>query len=261
MRTLLYLTFTFVCFFVNTPSKSGDIDDSKNCVLVFGFTEWKPLQYVDDNGLPTGIQIDLSKAVLEELGCELKYEFGTWSNSLAKIKTGEIDFTANATETSERKNYGLFSAAYRRDEFTIFVRHPDKKKFEKYSISELKKSNFRLGLTRNYLYGEEVEQWQSDEKYNHLLSYVDHADDNLDKLFKGEIDGVLFDPFEVAYKLRSKDLSQRIVSLPIRTFGREVSFIFSKKRFDDEFIQRFNKALKKIVNDPKNQSLWINNNL
>lgn len=254
---IIFLSNASALSFAQEEKVSSNKPISQKCELSFGFTEWKPLQYLDDSGNPVGIQIDLSKAVLKEMGCEIKFDFGTWSDSLKKIESGKIDFTANATATPEREKYGIFSAPYRRDEFVIFVKQKDKKRFNAMSMDELKNSNFRLGLTRNYLYGQEIEEWQADKENKHLLSYVDLADENIQRLFNDEIDGLLFDPFEVAYKLRSKDLSEKIVPLSVKTFGREVGFIFSKKKFDRDFIEKFNKALNKVIQDPQNQSIWI----
>ena len=234
-------------------------DNKQSCQLTFGFTEWKPLQYLNKSGIPTGIQIDLVKKILKEMDCQLKFNFGTWAENLEQIKLGEVDFTANASKTIERQTWGLFSTPYRKDEFTVYVKQEDKEKFKFNSIEALKKSGFKLGLTQNYMHGSEIEAWQNESQYKNQLTYVEFADQNFERLFNNEIDGLLEDPLVVSYRLRAKDFERRVIALPIRTFGRDVSFIFSKKNFDQAFIEKFNQALNKVTNDPSNRSIWIAN--
>ena len=45
-------------------STKAHSDDKQDCQLTFGFTEWKPLQYLDASGNPAGIQVSLMKKIL-----------------------------------------------------------------------------------------------------------------------------------------------------------------------------------------------------
>ncbi|TQV86871.1 substrate-binding periplasmic protein [Aliikangiella coralliicola] len=241
---------------ISTASISAEAH-SKKCQLNYGWTEWKPLQYLDKRGKIIGLQIDLVEAIAESLNCDINFIKGRWNDNLEKIRTGEVDFTANATPSEKRKQFAHFSNPYRQDSFAVFVRMEDVEKYNAGTINALKLIDFKLGLAKQYLYGEEVEAWQSDNQYNYLLTYSAVAEDNFSKLIKGEIDGFLEDPFVISYKLRSKDLTKKVVPLPIRTTGREVCFIFSKKTVSKNFVSQFNRALTKIKNNPKYQSIWL----
>ncbi|MCW8878524.1 MAG: transporter substrate-binding domain-containing protein [Kangiellaceae bacterium] len=227
------------------------------CILKYGFTEWKPLQYLNSQGKPVGLQVNLIEAVVKKAGCKIKYIPVTWDENMRKIATGELDFTANATPSKKRESYARFSAPYRKDEFAVFVKQELKEKFNTSSIQDLVNSNFRLGLTRQYIYGEEIQRWQNHPMKKYLLSYSTRAEDNIDRLFNGDIDGFLEDPFVISYKLRSRDLMKKVVPLSIRTFGREACFMFNKQNFSKNFIERFNQALEQIKSDPAYQTIWL----
>ena len=254
----LIVIFSFEINAKNFPTLLASNDKpSTPCSLNYGLTEWKPLQYTNNQGKIKGLQIDLIEAIATSLNCKLNFIKGNWNENLDKIRLGSVDFTANATPSDSRRQFAYFSEPYRRDSFAVFVRMEDFEKYDAETFNALKLSKFKLGLAKQYLYGEEVESWQADTQYNHLLSYSNVAEDNFSKLINNEIDGFLVDPFVISYKLRSKDLTKRVVPLPIRTIGREVCFIFSKKTISVDFVSRFNQALNKIKNDPKYQTIWL----
>lgn len=265
VKSLIYVFIFSVWNVSSIAFAQPSIDESmglnsashSECILKYGFTEWKPLQYLNSQGKPVGLQVNLIEAVVQKAGCKIKYIPVTWDENMKKIEAGELDFTANATPSKKRESYARFSAPYRKDEFAVFVRQELKQKLNTSSIQDLVDSNFRLGLTRQYIYGEEIQRWQNDPVKNHLLSYSTRAEDNIDRLFNGDIDGFLEDPFVISYKLRSRDLNKKVVPLSIRTFGSEACFMFNKQNFSQHFMERFNHALEQVKTDPAHQTIWL----
>ncbi|WP_196140312.1 ABC transporter substrate-binding protein [Aliikangiella sp. G2MR2-5] len=217
----------------------------QNCVLHYGFTEWKPLQYVNAQGKPTGTQFLLTQNVVKALGCELKITFGPWDSHIRNIKNGSLDFLSNATFSEERNEFALFSEPYRKDEFAIFVRQEDIQKYKNKSLTELMESGFRLGVGENYVYGKRISDIINNPKYTSQLPGVYYLEENIEKLNRGEIDGLLDDPLVISYKMRTKEIPYKLISLKIKAFGAPVSFMFSRKNFDESFMEKFNAVLKK----------------
>lgn len=230
--------------------------ENPNCLLTFGWTEWKPLQYLNEQGELQGLQVDFVSSIAKELGCKLVFEQGSWVDLIQKIKLGKIDFISNATITDQRSQYALFSNAYREDVFTLYVRTKDLGLFSQTNIQGLKSIGFRLGLTRNFLYGKEIEAWQKDQKLKQYLSYSDSTEENAERLISGEIDGFLEDPYVISYKLVSNQLSQ-ISKSKITLFGHQSRLMFSRKTMTLERVERINKALKKVLILPRFQSSWF----
>ena len=230
--------------------------EKPNCQLTFGWTEWMPLQYLNEQGELQGLQVEFVSAIAKELGCKIVFEQGSWVNLIEKIKLGKVDFISNATITRQRSRYALFSNAYREDVFTLYVRTKDIPQFQQTNIEELKSVKFRLGLTRNFLYGKEIETWQKDQKHKQYLSYSDSTEENAQRLISGEIDGFLEDPYVISYKLVSNQLPQ-ISKSKITLFGHQSRFMFSRKTMTLERVERINKALEKVLLLPRFQSSWF----
>ncbi len=232
------------------------VAEDPNCHLTFGWTEWLPLQYLNSQGELQGLQIEFVNSIAKELGCRLVFMQGSWVNLIDKVKRGEVDFISNATITEQRSTYAYFSNAYREDVFTLYVRSIDQKNYPQNNINDLKTSQFKLGLTRNFLYGEAIESWQRDQNYNQFLSYADSTKENAQRLITAEIDGFLEDPYVISYQLVSQQLSQ-ISKLKITLFGYQSRFMFSKKTVSPERIERFNQVLAKVLLLPRFQGSWF----
>ena len=73
--------------------------------IVVGYTEYKPMNYEDDNGNFVGFDTDLAKAVFEEkLGCKVIFKEIDWDNKYQELNSGTIDciwngFTANTSDS------------------------------------------------------------------------------------------------------------------------------------------------------------------
>ena len=259
--TLALAIFVFLPLYsVTAAQPHTPIESNSPCHLTFGWTEWKPFQYLNAQGKIEGLQIDLLRAVTSKIGCKLSFVKGSWAQLLNQIKLGEVDIIASATETKERLEHALFSKPYRTDTFAIYVRSNEREKYELGSIRQLKQSKFRLALTDGYLYGDEIESWKDDPNYKSFISYANLNEENFRRLLNGEIDGFIEVPMVVSYLIRSHELKNRVSALSFSMLGLESSYMFSKKSVSPLTVERFNQALTKIKKLPKYQSVWLENN-
>ncbi len=231
---------------------------NSQCHLNFGLADWRPLQYIDENGEAQGFQVGLVRAIADELGCSLSFIVGDWKEIIDGLKEGTIDFVPDATKTLEREQFANFSIPYRKDTFAIYVRKKDINNYKEQDIQSLKESRFRLAINRNFLYGNEIEAWQSDEKYNQSIIYSDNTEQNFDKLFSEEIDGFVEDPYVMAYLFRSAKVKKIMTTLPLPIQSHHSCFMFSKKRISISFIEKFNSALNKVKKRPEYRISWFN---
>ena len=225
----------------------GESYKNTDCELTFGWISRKPLQFVGDNNQLQGLQIELVKSIGNKMQCKINFVEGSWQELVERIKFGEIDFMPGATITKARSKFANFSEAYRQDVFVIYVAKDKLDDYHDITLEEIKKSNFKLGLTQGFLYGDEIESWQSNNQLNHYLSYEEENEKNAQRLFDGEIDGFLEDPYVIAYNQRSAELKSRVSVLPLKVFGHRSSFMFSKKSVSLKTIEKFNLALSQAL--------------
>lgn len=90
-------------------SSSGEITK-----LVVGTdATYAPMEYMDENGEIVGIDIDIVKAVAEELGIEVEFKNIGWEPLFPAVDNGEVDFAVSSiTITEEREESFDFTDPY-----------------------------------------------------------------------------------------------------------------------------------------------------
>ncbi len=76
-------------------------------------SNWKPVEFVDDNGNVQGINPDITQLVSQRTGLNFSYvKYDNWQDMFKALQRNEIDMLASATSTEERKQQFLFSDSY-----------------------------------------------------------------------------------------------------------------------------------------------------
>lgn len=236
---------------------SSENKTSSECNLTFGWSDWEPLQYEDSSGRLQGIQIELAKSMASAIGCEIKFVKNTWSGVVQSIESGEIDFTANATPSTGRKAFAYFSLPYRRDTYSIWVKHKDLERYNHSSIERIKKSGIKVGLVKSQIYNDEFESWKKDPVYSKNITYFNTLNELIKNLVHGKIEALVEDPFVIAYRLRVDKIEDQISRIPVQSFGQKVSFMFSKKTINKTFVKRFNLKMRELKDTKVFQSVWL----
>ena len=79
-------------------------DDKKTVTI--GYTDYAPMNYLDDNGELVGFDTELAKKVFEDLGYEVRFKEIEWDNKYSELNGGTIDcvwngFTANCADADD----------------------------------------------------------------------------------------------------------------------------------------------------------------
>ena len=69
--------------------------------IVVGITEYKPMDYKDENGNWVGFDYELSKSVLESLGFTVEYRVIDWDTKTVTLNAQEIDVIWNGMTITE----------------------------------------------------------------------------------------------------------------------------------------------------------------
>lgn len=78
--------------------RTQDADTSGNrsdhpgqTILVGGDHNYPPYEYLDDSGRPAGYNVDLMRAIADEVGMDIEIRLGPWSEIRQSLKKGQID--------------------------------------------------------------------------------------------------------------------------------------------------------------------------
>ena len=232
----------------------------ETCSLIMGYEQWEPYHYLVSNKnnqeqQVKGLEIELMKMIEIETGCDIEFQKGDWKLLLAKLKDGDIDFLTSASINDNRKQYARFSDGYRTESFRLFVRAGETEKFPGYNLKSLIESGFRLGITMDYIYNDEVDSLQDDPANAEKIISVSTGLINFAKLLEDDIDGFLEDHVVGRSSIRRQGLENDIELHPYEINTGDVHIMFSKVAVDEEIIEQFNQALAKIRSDGRHQKL------
>ena len=74
---------------------------------------WPPLEYVDERGEYVGIAADFMAILSQRLGVQLRPDRDkTWSETVAAVKSGQLDAYSLVVNTEQRREYVSFTAPY-----------------------------------------------------------------------------------------------------------------------------------------------------
>jgi polar amino acid transport system substrate-binding protein len=219
---------------------------NSNCKFVLGFDAWEPYQYVDVGERIAGLDIELIAAVIDNMGCQLTYQQGTWVDLLMALRQGEVDLLLGASKTQAREKFALFSDAYRMEEFSLYIRKSDKVRAGYKTISEFSQNNSRIGIVEDYVYGPDVSTLLDNPETSKYFVNAIMGEINVARLLDEDIDGYLEDSFVGASLLRRKALSKYIIAHGINIKTGNAYVMFSKISVTPEQLSNFNTQLAKI---------------
>jgi len=160
-----------------------------------------------------------------------------------------------ASITDKRKEYARFSDGYRTETFRLFVREGEANKFPGHNIKALIEQGFRLGITMDYIYNDEVNSLQDNPDNADKIIPAPMGLINLSKTLEGEIDGFLEDSVVGRSSIRRQGLEDQIELHSYEINSGDVHLMFSKASVDNNIVDRFNVALAHIRADGRHKRL------
>lgn len=73
-------------------------------LIIGGDSNYPPYEYLDENGQPAGFNVDLTRAIAEDLGLPIEIQLGTWSEIRQQLKDNRIDLIQGMSYSPERDN-------------------------------------------------------------------------------------------------------------------------------------------------------------
>lgn len=111
---ILFLSLTLVLFGCGSKTATNDNGDgAKKKYIVGTDATYAPMEYMDKDGNIVGIDIDVVKALAEELDIEIEFKNVGWEPLFPAVDSGEVDFAVSSiTINDERKESYDFTDPY-----------------------------------------------------------------------------------------------------------------------------------------------------
>ena len=101
---LLILSLLSVFIFSASSSALTPVASEK-IYIVGGDYYYPPYEFLDEEGNPKGYNVELTRAIAEVMGLNIKIRLGNWSEMRTALERGEIDTLPGMVFTEERNVY------------------------------------------------------------------------------------------------------------------------------------------------------------
>ncbi|WP_321365846.1 transporter substrate-binding domain-containing protein [uncultured Desulfuromusa sp.] len=200
-------------------------------VRIGGDYNYPPYEYLDQDGLPTGYNVELSQAVARVMGMEINIQLGSWGEMRQALERGDVDLLMGMAHTKERLDEVEFSIPHAKVHQSIWIRDDNK------TIRSIKDL---AGKEIIVMKGSVMHDYMLDNEITADLFMVQTLADALRLLASGHHDCALVAKLPGEYLLTDSTLSH------IHPIARPLvaqDYGFAVKKGNLELLARFNEGL------------------
>jgi len=215
--------------------------------LTIAFFDWQPYHYRDENGTPTGLDIELLHETFGAAGCAFDLKVMPWKRTLLAIKFGTIDGSLGASRMVEREQYAWFSRPYRRETMVMFMRLEDLEKKNIMSLADVVSGKNRIGVLLGSWYGDEFAAlYKTDPKLRKYILQTPEYEVLFHWLVKDRVDVVFNDLFNGIHILKKMNALDRVGVHPAPLNDDYIHFILSKLTVPRTTVEAIDKAIEEF---------------
>lgn len=209
---------------------------------------YPPYEFVDITSADQaviGVDMELAKAIAEELGVELEIQDMTFSSLLAAIPAGKIDMAiAGVAPTEERKETMDFSDSYLFSDQVVIINKEDADKFK--TLDDLK--GVPLAAEKSTTQEKIVQEMLPDN----ALTSLEHVPDCILELKNGKVSGVVVESIVGEQYLLADDTLQ----FADANFGRQKESAIVLNKGNEDLLEILNAVIKENQ-DAGNFDKWV----
>ena len=235
-----------VFLFFNAFSWSFAATETQNVCkrpLKVAWESYPPFQFQSPTKDFVGFDFEIVKKLFEKTNCKLEFLEMPFGRILKLLEDGDVDISIALSYTEERDKFLLFSDAIRDEKMVLFVKKTNLTKFGFKELAELKDTNFRLGITKGYFYGDVFEKLKGDTKFKKNILENTADDQSIKMLLTERIEGMLGDEINIMEGLKATGENTQVAVHPLPVYKNSVFIVFSKKSVKPEIVQLFNTGL------------------
>ncbi len=216
------------------------VNSAEKPLIVGMELQYPPFEMSDKDGTPTGVSVDLAKALGKYLGREVKIENIAWDGLIPSLKTGKIDLIISSmTITDERQKTIDFSIPYAQTNLAILTNKTSGIKNIETLNQKGKKIAVKKGTT-GHIYANQYLK-------NAELLVFDKENAAVLEVIQGKADGFLYDQLTI-YKNWANHKETTVALL--KPFQENPEYWgMAIKKGNDELRERVNAFIKQAKSD------------
>lgn len=211
--------------------------------LSVAWSHWPPFSQLDARGELEGIDVRLTRQILQEADLEPAFRNLPWARALHLLERGQLGAGMGALDTQERRQFARFSAPYRRASFVLLSHSASAGVVDRWQgiarFEDLcQASGLRLGKlrgTRPTPLTEACPSLKEAREYN--------SDDKLiELLLARRLDGVIMEWQHAQYRLAQLG-AEAFIGCQLLMHQQPVSLMFAKEALSDAQLARIDAAI------------------
>ncbi len=218
----IFLVVVLLCGCSGKTISSSSADNSK--IIKVGCDTYAPFSYLDANGQPTGIDVDLATEAFHRMGYEPEFQMINWEEKKKLVESGEIDCIWSSFTMDGRETEYQWAGPYMKSRQVVAV-NPDS---DIYTLSDLEGKTIAVQSTTK---PEDILR-SHDSRIPHLRKVI--SVQNRDLIFillsKGYVDALAAHDTTINDFSEETGLEFRILDEPLMSVGLGVAFANSDTR-------------------------------
>lgn len=211
--------------------------------LTVAWSLWPPFSQIDDKGQLDGLDVSLTRQILQRAGFTPKFRELPWARALHMVEHDQLDVAMAALPLPERQSYARFSAPYRQSAYVLLSNDPIPGHQDRWAtLDNLAALCNEKGLKIGKLRGTRpIHQMDSCPALKMATEY--NADDRLiDLMLARRLDGVIMEWQYAHYRLAQLG-ADRFISCQLLLHHQPVSLMFAKNSVSEAQILKINEAI------------------
>ncbi|MGL5497677.1 MAG: substrate-binding periplasmic protein [Aeromonas sobria] len=211
--------------------------------LTVAWSHWPPFSQIDDKGQLDGLDVSLTRQILQRAGLTPTFREIPWARALHMVEHSQLDVAMAALPLPERQSYARFSAPYRQSAYVLLSNNPIPGHQDRWDkLDNLATLCNEKGLKIGKLRGTRpMHQMESCPALKMATEY--NTDDRLiDLLLARRLDGVIMEWQYAHYRL-SQLGAERFISCQLLLHHQPVSLMFAKNSVSEEQLLKVNEAI------------------
>ena len=209
--------------------------NAASTIVVGGDRAYPPYEFIDKDGKPAGYNVDLTRAIAEVMGMQVRFRFGDWSEVRAGLQDGSIDILQGLSYSAQRLKSVDFSPPHTIVHHAIFARRDTR------PVKSLEELHGRKVLVfRDGIMHERLKQLG----FARDLVLTPTPAEALRLLASGECDYAVVAQLPGMYLIRELRLSNLV---PVAKAVVSEQYCYAVDRGNKELLARFNEGLAIVI--------------
>lgn len=223
--------------------------NAQGCVKTVRWFADIPYSFRETDGEIRGLNVDIARTALKQLGCEAHFIEMPWARALVELEQGRLDILPGALRKPEREAYAYFSRPINRSPNVLFIGKAAAKKYRITKLSDLLGTDFRLAAQIDVSYGADSDALLKNPAFKANLSPLTMRLGAWKMLERDRIDGIIADEVTGLLELQRLGMSNIVSDTRVTVSEEPAAYAFSKKTNSQDFVKAFDNTFNAMLAD------------